>query len=64
MDVPHCNIAMYFSESSEFIEEGLKNGGKVILFKKLRQFRNTHFSFQEKFLSIVSWAFHVQARVS
>jgi hypothetical protein len=29
VDVAQCNIAMYFPECSEFIDEALKNGGEI-----------------------------------
>lgn len=28
MDVAHCNIAMYFPECTEFIQNALKSGGE------------------------------------
>lgn len=31
LDVPQANIAIYFNEVGEFIEEALQNGGKVLV---------------------------------
>lgn len=31
LDSPNCNIAKYFNEGSEYIENAIKSGGKVLV---------------------------------
>ena len=49
LDVSQANISIHFNEISDFIDEGLKGGGKL----KIQKFRIEDWKIQEKFWSIV-----------